>query len=302
MKKLMFVSLIVLVLALSGCNNVVTPQPTVVEPTPTEEPTQIPTPIEEPTEVPTPTLEPTATPIEEPTQEPLPDICPAEGFEIPNPEDLTIDLGEYGTITFYDTLEGRSNILVVGTNANFVKRGERALDSLQNEGGGFSFKLPSSAFVSVQEGVKIDADIEYWPLIDSQGAGFIIPTGANIEVTLEPGKEFEEDFLFIYFISGEPIELADIAVSGKTPFVCREMWWEFTLENPDFEELELRVVTKHRLVLQDYEGDIMGLNSQNRGELQALSGLGFEDDTITVKLAQGSKMKFAVLSLFGRSN
>lgn len=301
MKKLMFVSLIVLVLALSGCNhNVVTPEPTVVEPTlPMEESTAIPTPIEEATEEPTPTLEPTPTPTEEPTLEPLPDRCPSEGSEIPDPEDLIIDLGEYGVFSakesvFVSKVPIRTFVLSLYTSDDGVVR-------LIKDGQRISFSMPSAGFLYIPDMTQITINNQLWDakagIAVSPEGDFVIPKGSAVEMSVVNQIELGEFLLEILFISGDNINADDIALPQRSVLLCKTQW-EMTIENTSDQDISVPIETGYPLLLTKVENIVSFENvwGEYFPEDIDIGYLLFDGDI--VNLQPGGTVKFLVFDFY----
>lgn len=271
MKK--FVSILfVVIFVLTAC------QVTQTEPTVVEQPVQVteqtiePTVVvtEKPTEFPA-SEEPIDVPTEEPTPEPLPDICPVEALEVAKHEDMVIDFGEFGI----DQI-GR---FVIPNDETFyasylMYNGKSGLDenliNIMQEGGKFSFKMPSAGimYIPVHDTVvRVNGDT--WntfigDVIMSPEGGMIIPTGAEIEIETEGGIEQDGLMLLISFLSGKQINSQDIKLHDMALLSCGEFWL-LTIKNSSSEEVVVPLDIGFSMLLKDYDGLLAMADQQ--GEL-----------------------------------
>ena len=260
MKKIMFL-LIVLSILLVACE--ATPAaPTVV---PTDKPTEIPT--KEPTPVPTeePTIVPTQEPTPVPTEE-IPESCPLDSFSVP--EDITIDLGVYGEFELTNGI-GLDIFVMHPTLLNPIREGED-VTTLYNEGGSFSFQMPSPGFAYTGKNTSITVDGEFWGeegFAFSESGELVIPAGAQVMVETEGGFEEQESPIIVYFLSGTPTKADDISLPENATLSCKDLW-QITINNIDSNDIELSVNTGHNLLFPGTEDDILGIKFPNSTDFQ----------------------------------
>lgn len=301
MKKLISLLLIV-AFVLAGCGNqVVTPEPTVVEPTarieqPTEphkeEPTEIPTPTEELVEV------PTEEPTEEPTPAPLPNHCPSKEFQVAEIEGLSIDLGEHGTydpVECYDIGSSRFTYCM-----DLEREDSASIKKLMEEGGSLSFIMPTSGFLYIGSNSTVKVNDELWAdqrrIASSPEGNFVVPLGAKVEITTEGGIG-EDEYLFrIVFLDSEPIKAENILLPDKSTLSCGELW-KISIVNPDSQDVEILIETSYPMVIIDFER--LESISYSWGQFNADDvriGFGAFDGAV-IKLNGGGRIEFLLYEL-----
>lgn len=245
--------LIVLSTVLVAC--VATPAaPTVM---PTDTPMEIPT--NEPTIV--PTQDPTPVPTEE-----IPESCPSDSFSVP--EDITIDLGIYGEFELTNGI-GLDIFVMHPMLLNPIREGED-VTTLYNEGGSFSFQMPSPGFAYTGKNTSITVDGEFWGeegFAFSESGELVIPAEAQVMVETEGGFEEQESPIIVYFLSGTPTKADDISLPENATLSCKDLW-QITINNVDSKDIELFVNTGHNLLFPGTEDDILGIKFPNSTDFQ----------------------------------
>ena len=251
MKKLLFTVLFIVVLLVGGCTTaeVVEPTAEIVEPTaeivePTAE-------IVEPTaEVVEPTAEIVA-PTAVPTEETIPLTCPEAGIETAHPEELLIDLGQYGG----EVKPSEMSFLTGETYAFILNEQE----SLMTDGGSISFAMPSLGFVYLHEKTNLIIDGQTWErygsLAISPKGNFLVPQGTILEIEVLGGIEFPAAIMEIMFVSGQAIPAEDILQlpEGVSYSVRCEGSWVITVENTTEAEIEIPI-NKYRYMILHPDG------------------------------------------------
>ncbi len=245
---------------MAGCTQTVKPIPTSVEqPVQVEQPTDIP--LEEPTEVPTvmptPTEEPTEVPTEVPTPTEEPVICP-RAFTLP--DDLSIDLGEYGTFHLID--EYPVDIITVGTPYSVVtNQGEF---DLKSEGGTVSFLMKSRGLLVFDskavtlEGKDLIVLADRAITIDGEDftTAVLVPSQTEIKMTVEPGVVVDKliPLLSVYYETGEEIVLDENALriqNGSWSASCHDGYYIIEVKADD-PSTEVVMSSNYALTFKDF--------------------------------------------------
>jgi len=233
MKKL-FSLLFVVVLLVAGCGTT-TPEPTRPIEVPTEIPTEVPTEI--PTEVST----------EAPTEEPTPTeevVCPSEIVEATSPEDLFIILDGDGTrIQATEANDGQRSFYLLAMH-------EPA--TLYQEGGEFSFTMPSAGFVFLGKNTTYDGE---GSIARTPEGDLLIPKGMTLSIKTQGGFAFPESIVQIIFIGGETISIPTPPdLEGANISIRCNNLWEISVENTSKEDIEIPILGKLQYILNNPDG------------------------------------------------
>ncbi len=295
MKKV-FVLLVVLSAILVACT--VTPTNPVLESVtvPTQEATSVPS--EEPTIV--PTEEPTIVPTEEPTivpTEELPESCPLEAFDVP--EDITMDLGIYGEFELNDAID--FSLFIMNPQLLMEKRQGEDVVALYNDGGSFSFQMPSWGFIYSGKNTSVTVNEEFWGeegIAISESGNFVIPAGAQVTIDTAGGFEGQESPIEVYFLSGAPIKGDEITLPENATLSCSDLW-QITIDNVDSNDIELVLNTGHYVIFTETEGDILGVKYPNSPDFVPFSETIFRDG-MTLQIKGGGSITGWVFDLYDK--
>lgn len=292
MKK--FVSfLLIIVFVLAGCNQqqVVTPAPVIERTAQIEQPTKPSVIITEEH------IEETAVPTEEPTEIPTPteelEICP-EAFVLP--DDLSIDLGEYGTFHIYPDLDIPT--VSVGTNWDVITDGEKDVTAVRADGGTLSFKINSRGWIYFNnEGVNIESE---------QGVKvsenvYLVTAPTEVSISIESGviPEYYPLFYIEYEQGSQPV------FDDSTVNVEGGIWKQHCVDNHyviEIEGEEVEISSKYPLLfaeVENIESVVMHIPAENR-DLEMTDNFAnillHPGSSITVKF-RGGYGKFTVIPM-----
>lgn len=258
MKKLI-ISLLLVILLVAGCT---TPEPTTKPPVvqqPTEQvvvsttkPTTEPTVV--PTEVPTEKVPPTEIPTEVVEQ---PTFCPSEEeIQVASPEDLVIVLDGDGDGTRIKATEANDG------QRSFYLLNMKVPAKLYEEGGEFSFTMPSAGFVFLGKNTTCNGESS---IARSPSGELVIPKGMTLEIQTEGGFTFPENVLQIVFISGQTLPMPTLPDLEGISISCNKQLWEISVVNTTEKEVEFPILGKLQYLIKDPDG--VAKLKTSRGEI-----------------------------------
>ncbi len=303
MKKLL-IAIIIVLIVVAGC--VITPeptaQPTVVQPTETEPVIELTKVI--PEEL---TPEPTTTEVQvltpEPTIELTPEVCPAESFELPSPENLVIDTGEYGIFGISPiAIDEVRTITKITIGSKPEKEGEKDIKALLEHGGELSFLTPSPSIIYISNtSIKVEVNGQLWGeemrIISSPSGDFIVPSGSNVAVKVEGGLQQDEDIINLYLLDESKLSREDISQPEVSHLSCTEEGWNMLIENTKQESSSVYIDTGGLfLLIKEFEG--LSTITYPWAEVPAKDiNVGFMIvDGDIINLEPGGKIEFLILS------